>query len=113
MNVLVWVVELFSTFLRLITLAVRLFCNMFAGTWSWARSPSWRSMFMQAAASAGFRGHAAGAAFRWPGLPSSSLTMQSSFVVGAIQAYVFTVLTAVCLRGRGGRERRVIFRSRL
>lgn len=29
--VLVWVIELFSTFLRLITLAVRLFCNMFAG----------------------------------------------------------------------------------
>ena len=28
---LVWVIELFSTFLRLITLAVRLFCNMFAG----------------------------------------------------------------------------------
>ena len=29
--VVVWVIELFSTFLRLITLAVRLFCNMFAG----------------------------------------------------------------------------------
>ena len=29
--VLVWVIELFSTFLRLVTLAVRLFCNMFAG----------------------------------------------------------------------------------
>ena len=29
--VLVWFIELFSTFLRLITLAVRLFCNMFAG----------------------------------------------------------------------------------
>lgn len=27
----VWVIELFSTFLRLVTLAVRLFCNMFAG----------------------------------------------------------------------------------
>ena len=27
----VWVIEIFSTFLRLITLAVRLFCNMFAG----------------------------------------------------------------------------------
>ena len=26
-----WVIEIFSTFLRLITLAVRLFCNMFAG----------------------------------------------------------------------------------
>ena len=31
LNVLVWVIELFSTFLRLVTLAVRLFCNMFAG----------------------------------------------------------------------------------
>ena len=28
---IVWVIELFSTFLRLVTLAVRLFCNMFAG----------------------------------------------------------------------------------
>ena len=31
LNVLVWLIELFSTFLRLVTLAVRLFCNMFAG----------------------------------------------------------------------------------
>jgi F-type H+-transporting ATPase subunit a len=31
MAIMVWVIELFSTFLRLITLAVRLFCNMFAG----------------------------------------------------------------------------------
>ena len=29
--ILVWVIEVFSTFLRLVTLAVRLFCNMFAG----------------------------------------------------------------------------------
>ena len=29
--VLVWVIEVFSTFLRLMTLSVRLFCNMFAG----------------------------------------------------------------------------------
>lgn len=31
MAALVWLIELFSTFLRLVTLAVRLFCNMFAG----------------------------------------------------------------------------------
>lgn len=31
MAALVWVIEVFSTFLRLITLAVRLFCNMIAG----------------------------------------------------------------------------------
>ena len=30
-SVPLWLIELFSTFLRLITLAVRLFCNMFAG----------------------------------------------------------------------------------
>jgi len=31
LNILIWVIELISTLLRPITLAVRLFCNMFAG----------------------------------------------------------------------------------
>ena len=31
MGVAIWLIELLSTFLRLITLAVRLFCNLFAG----------------------------------------------------------------------------------
>lgn len=31
MNVLVWLIELFSTFLRIVTLSVRLFANMYAG----------------------------------------------------------------------------------
>ncbi len=31
MNLIVWVIELFSTFLRLVTLSVRLFANMYAG----------------------------------------------------------------------------------
>ena len=31
LNALVWLIEVFSTILRLITLAVRLFCNLFAG----------------------------------------------------------------------------------
>ena len=47
MNVLVWVVELFSTFLRLITLAVRLFCNMFAGHVVMGSFAIMASMFMQ------------------------------------------------------------------
>ena len=31
LNAVVWLIEVFSTILRLITLAVRLFCNLFAG----------------------------------------------------------------------------------
>ena len=72
MNVLVWVVELFSTFLRLITLAVRLFCNMFAGHVVMGSFAIMASMFMQPLLQQASAAHAAGACLRWPGLPSSS-----------------------------------------
>ena len=87
MNVLVWVVELFSTFLRLITLAVRLFCNMFAGHMA--------SMFMQPLLQQVSAAHAVGALPSLAWLAILILIYAIELVVGAIQAYVFTVLTAV------------------
>lgn len=73
MNVLVWVVELFSTFLRLITLAVRLFCNMFAGHVVMGSFAIMASMFMAAAGFSRFpRPTPSAPCLRWPGLPSSS-----------------------------------------
>ena len=89
MNVLVWVVELFSTFLRLITLAVRLFCNMFAGHVVMGSFAIMASIFAQPLLA------------HFSALPSLAwlailiLIYAIELVVGAIQAYVFTVLTAV------------------
>ena len=82
MNVLVWVVELFSTFLRLITLAVRLFAIM-------------ASMFMQPLLQQVSAAHAVGALPSLAWLAILILIYAIELVVGAIQAYVFTVLTAV------------------
>lgn len=114
MNVLVWVVELFSTFLRLITLAVRLFCNMFAGHVVMGSFAIMASMFMQPLASAGFRGprrrrpaFACLACHPHPDLCDRAcgrrhpgLRLHGSY-------------RRVCLRGRGGRGGGVVFRSRL
>ena len=94
MNVLVWVVELFSTFLRLITLAVRLFCNMFAGHVVMGSFAIMASMFMQPLQQVS-AAHAVGALPSLAWLAILILIYAIELVVGAIQAYVFTVLTAV------------------
>ena len=95
MNVLVWVVELFSTFLRLITLAVRLFCNMFAGHVVLGSFAIMASMFMQPLLQQVSAAHAVGALPSLAWLAILILIYAIELVVGAIQAYVFTVLTAV------------------
>ena len=95
MNVLVWVVELFSTFLRLITLAVRLFCNMFAGHVVMGSFAIMASMFMQPLLQQVSAAHAVGALPSLAWLAILILIYAIELVVGAIQAYVFTVLTAV------------------
>ncbi len=112
MNVLVWVVELFSTFLRLITLAVRLFCNMFAGhVVMWSR----RGEHVHAAAtSAGFRGPR-----RWrPAFASLACHPHPDLCDRACGRRhpglrLHGPYRRVCLRGRGGRGGGVAFRSRL
>ena len=95
MNVLVWGVELFSTFLRLITLAVRLFCNMFAGHVVMGSFAIMASMFMQPLLQQVSAAHAVGALPSLAWLAILILSYAIELVVGAIQAYVFTVLTAV------------------
>lgn len=95
MNVLVWVVEVFSTFLRLITLAVRLFCNMYAGHIVMGSFALMVSMFMQPVLETVNAANAVGALPSIAWLAILIIIYAIELIVGAIQAYVFTVLTAV------------------
>ena len=72
MNVLVWVVELFSTFLRLITQPSVCSATCSQDTWSWARLPSWRACSCSRCFSRFPRPTPSAPCLRWPGLPSSS-----------------------------------------
>ena len=85
----VWVVELFSTFLRLITLAVRLFCNMFAGHVVMGSFAIMASMFMQPLLQQVSAAHAVGA------LPSLAWLAILILIYAIELVVVFTVLTAV------------------
>lgn len=95
MNVIIWVIEVFSTFLRLITLAVRLFCNMYAGHIVMGSFAIMCSMFMAPLLESVTAAHAIGAlpSIAWLAILIIIYTIE--LIVGAIQAYVFTVLTAV------------------
>jgi len=95
MNALVWVIELFSTFLRLVTLAVRLFCNLFAGHVVMGTFAILASLFVQPLLQ-GFSMAAlgqAGASIFW--LVILVVIYAVELLVAAIQAYVFTLLSAV------------------
>ena len=86
-----WVIEVFSTFLRLVTLAVRLFCNMFAGHVVLGTFAIMASLF--------FGQIAAGAA----PLATMSIAWELILIiiyavemlVAVIQAYVFALLSSV------------------
>lgn len=98
LNVLVWVIELFSTFLRLVTLAVRLFCNMFAGHVVMGTFAILAALFvgpLMQEASAAAMGYAAASAF-WVVLLIVIYLVE--ILVGIIQAYVFTLLSAVYIQ---------------
>ncbi len=98
MNVLVWAIELVSTFLRLITLAVRLFCNMFAGHVVMGTFAILASLFVQPLLQ-GFSAAAlgqAGASIFWVLLLLIIYIVE--ILVGIIQAYVFTLLSAVYIQ---------------
>ena len=96
LNILIWVIELISTLLRPITLAVRLFCNMFAGhivLGSFALMVS-EPLIAQLTAA-----NLLGAI---PSLVFGAILFviyAIEIFVGVIQAYVFTVLTAVYIQG--------------
>jgi F-type H+-transporting ATPase subunit a len=98
MNALVWVIELFSTFLRLVTLAVRLFCNLFAGHVVMGTFAVLASLFFMPLLQ-GFSVEAlgqAGASVFWIAILLVIYAVE--LLVAAIQAYVFTLLSAVYIQ---------------
>ena len=98
MNALVWVIELFSTFLRLVTLAVRLFCNLFAGHVVMGTFAILASLFfipvMQQITPETLG--LAGASVFW--LAILLIIYAVELLVAVIQAYVFTLLSAVYIQ---------------
>lgn len=98
MAAMVWVIELFSTFLRLITLAVRLFCNMFAGHVVMGTFAILASLFFEpllqgiSLAAIG----SAGASIFWVLILIVIYLVE--VLVAVIQAYVFTLLSAVYIQ---------------
>lgn len=98
-NILVAVIEVFSTILRLITLAVRLFANMFAGhvcLGAFALMTSLCFNFMIANFSIGTLFGSGLPALLW--LVILTIIYAIEMAVAVIQAYVFTVLSAVYIQ---------------
>lgn len=99
LNVLIWIIEVISTLLRPITLAVRLFCNMFAGHIVLGSFALMVSLFAEPLIAQFTAANLMGA------LPSVAFAAilfviyAIEIFVGVIQAYVFTVLTAVYIQG--------------
>ena len=98
LNALVWLIEVFSTILRLITLAVRLFCNLFAGhvvmgTFAILASLFFEPMIQAFSAATALQ---AGASVLWVGILLVIYVVE--IMVAAIQAYVFALLSAVYIQ---------------
>ena len=99
LNVLIWVIEVISTLLRPITLAVRLFCNMFAGHIVMGSFAIMVTLFAQPILAQATAANVVGAL---PSLAFGAILLVIygiEMFVGVIQAYVFTVLTAVYIQG--------------
>lgn len=98
MDWMVWIIELFSTFLRLVTLSVRLFCNMFAGHVVMGTFAILCSMFLERFAQGvtleAFTG--AGISLMWLLVLIAIYVVE--MLVAVIQAYVFTLLSAVYIQ---------------
>jgi F-type H+-transporting ATPase subunit a len=94
-NLIVWFIEVFSAFLRIFTLAVRLFANMYAGHIILGIFAILTSLFAKAAIQEFTAANFVGA------LPSLGwLTLMIALyllevLVAFVQAYVFTLLSAV------------------
>lgn len=97
-NLLVACIECFSNFLRPITLAIRLFCNMFAGHIVMGVFAILASLFVEPLLN-GFSvialGNASASIF-WVALLIGIYVVE--ILVGVIQAYVFTLLSAVYIQ---------------
>ena len=91
LNILIWLIELISTLLRPITLAVRLFCNMFAGHIVLGSFALMVSLFAEPLISQLTAANVLGAI---PSLVFGAILFviyAIEIFVGVIQAYVFTV----------------------
>lgn len=99
LNLLVWLIELISTLLRPITLAVRLFCNMFAGHIVLGSFALMVSLFAEPLIAELSVSNVLGAlpAVVFAGILFVIYVIE--IFVGVVQAYVFTVLTAVYIQG--------------
>lgn len=98
LNALVWLIEVFSTILRLITLAVRLFCNLFAGHVVMGTFAILASLFFEPLVTA-FSAVAvaqAGVSVLWVAILLVIYVVE--IMVAAIQAYVFALLSAVYIQ---------------
>ena len=98
MNALVWIIEMFSLFLRLITLAVRLFCNMFAGHVVMGSFAIMASLFCAPLIEHVSAMAVAGALPSVAALLVLLVLYAVELVVAFVQAYVFTLLTAVYIQ---------------
>jgi F-type H+-transporting ATPase subunit a len=97
-NVLVWLIEVFSLFLRIITLSLRLFANMYAGHIVLGTVSILTTLFVFPAIQEFTLANLAGAApaLGWVLLLVAMYAME--LLVAFIQAYVFTLLSAVYIQ---------------
>ena len=95
MNALVWVIEVFSAFLRILTLSVRLFANMFAGHLILGIFALLTALFFEPLLEQFSTGTLLGAlpSAGWLLLMTALYTLE--VLVAALQAYIFTLLSAV------------------
>ena len=98
LNALVWLIEIFSTFLRLVTLAVRLFCNLFAGHVVMGTFAILASLFFTPITQALTAVSVAevGASALWVLVLLAIYAVE--LLVAVIQAYVFSLLSAVYIQ---------------
>ncbi len=103
-NVLVWLIEIFSTCLRPIVLAIRLFCNMYAGhivmgTFALLASLCFESVCERISTAA-----IGSLAFSCLWIVVLVMIYLVEMLVAVIQAYVFTLLSAVYVQLAEGEE---------
>ena len=99
LNILIWLIEVISTLLRPITLAVRLFCNMFAGHIVLGSFALMVSLFAEPLIQQVSLMNAGGLIGSFLFGCILLIIYAIEMFVGVIQAYVFTVLTAVYIQG--------------
>lgn len=98
MNVFVWVIEVFSLLLRPITLAIRLFANMFAGHIVMGSFAIMASLFTEPLLEQVTAMNALGALPSVAWIAILLIIYAVEFIVAFVQSYVFTVLAAVYIQ---------------